>query len=193
MEDDRRIQVVNFVPPPWTPISEVESGIFLGGIPIPQSDPEGHMDMNPYHTPHHYIANYGVRVIISITDVPVQWNIPSHLISYSHIVILDRYESPISTYFWSAACIIRQAKKDRNKILVHCHAGISRSTAILAAYYLFFGIPQIPKPKVDDVLNFIRSKRPFINPNAGFLKQLEELYRLILYGAYDMLIESQIK
>lgn len=57
------------------------------------------------------------------------------------------------------------------KVLVHCHAGISRSATMVAAYLLRFHTTRFPNVAV--VLVWLRSKRPVVNPNSGFLKQLE--------------------
>ena len=56
-------------------------------------------------------------------------------------------------------------------ILIHCVLGMSRS-ASLVIYYLM-------KEKgwdYDTCINKILEKRPFVNPNAGFIQQLKEYY-----------------
>lgn len=53
-------------------------------------------------------------------------------------------------------------------VLVHCHAGISRSVAIVLAYLM-----HMRKISVQDALNLIRSRRPIADPNSGFMHQLE--------------------
>jgi len=58
-------------------------------------------------------------------------------------------------------------KNPDNKILVHCTAGISRSSSVLI-YYLM-------KEKgltFDQALKMVRSKRNIVNPNKGFEKTL---------------------
>ena len=59
----------------------------------------------------------------------------------------------------------------RKKTLVHCAAGISRSTTVLCAWIMkTYGIGR------DEALTLIRSRRPIIDPNEGFrhaLKQYE--------------------
>ena len=52
-------------------------------------------------------------------------------------------------------------------MLVHCYAGVSRSTTILAAYLM-----RKNSWAMKDVLALIKKERRFINPNRGFTKQL---------------------
>ncbi|KAI0087434.1 protein-tyrosine phosphatase-like protein [Irpex rosettiformis] len=62
-----------------------------------------------------------------------------------------------------------QAELDKGRgVLVHCVAGISRSASIVAAYLMYSH-----NLTLTDALNLIRESRPDIDPNPGFLKQLE--------------------
>lgn len=61
-------------------------------------------------------------------------------------------------------------KKPRGRILVHCNAGISRSSAVIIAYlikYHSMGYQQ--------ALSQVRKNRPSARPNAGFEAQLLKL------------------
>jgi protein-tyrosine phosphatase len=65
------------------------------------------------------------------------------------------------------ACLVN--KKER--ILVHCMAGASRSTSVICSYLIWkFHIA------VDDALMLVRSARPIATPNAAFVEQLEKWY-----------------
>jgi protein-tyrosine phosphatase len=56
----------------------------------------------------------------------------------------------------------------KNVLLIHCRAGISRSASILIyALMRRFGLTY------NAALLFVRSKRPIVNPNSGFVKELE--------------------
>lgn len=60
-------------------------------------------------------------------------------------------------------------------VLVHCWAGHSRSVSIV----LFYLMKKTRRFKsVADALVFIQSKRPYIDPNPGFVSQLEQLVKL---------------
>jgi len=65
---------------------------------------------------------------------------------------------------------LRTIKKyiDENKgVLVHCRAGVSRSASIVIAYLMKYHNLSFSQAQ-----NYLRSKRPIINPNAGFITQL---------------------
>lgn len=60
-------------------------------------------------------------------------------------------------------------RNPKNKVLVHCFAGKSRSTTILVSYLM-----KKERAKRDTVLEGIQPKRPIIKPNPAFMKQLLE-------------------
>lgn len=53
------------------------------------------------------------------------------------------------------------------KILVHCHAGISRSATVCIAYIMY-----LKKLSLEDAYSFVKSKRSVIAPNLNFMRQL---------------------
>ncbi|KAH9072875.1 hypothetical protein EDB83DRAFT_2505252 [Lactarius deliciosus] len=62
-----------------------------------------------------------------------------------------------------------QAELDKDRgVLVHCQAGASRSATVAAAYVMY-------SQNIDAsaAIDLIRKVRPYINPNAGFMAQLE--------------------
>lgn len=65
-----------------------------------------------------------------------------------------------------------KATNGKAKILVHCYKGNSRSAAVLAGYLMW-------KKGFSDseAIEYIRSKRGFIDPNLGFVGQLMMLHQ----------------
>ena len=63
-------------------------------------------------------------------------------------------------------------RNEKRGILVHCAAGVSRSASFLIAYLM--RERQEPYHKV---LDFVKSKRKWANPNSGFRGQLIEFNR----------------
>lgn len=53
-------------------------------------------------------------------------------------------------------------------VLVHCMAGVSRSATLVIAYLMRKYRMHLEKAKT-----LVMEKRPFINPNPGFIRQLE--------------------
>ena len=63
---------------------------------------------------------------------------------------------------------IDDALKSGN-VLIHCYAGVSRSTTILTAYLM-----RKNSWAMREVLELVKKQRPFINPNKGFKSQLRK-------------------
>lgn len=61
---------------------------------------------------------------------------------------------------------IRITNKSSN-ILVHCVAGLSRSPVVVAGYLMLRY-----KMQVYEAVNFVATKRPFINPNISLVELL---------------------
>ncbi|XP_010532706.1 PREDICTED: dual specificity protein phosphatase 1 isoform X2 [Tarenaya hassleriana] len=67
------------------------------------------------------------------------------------------------------------AKKQGGGVLVHCFVGRSRSVTVVVAYLM-----KKHGMTLSQALQHVKSKRPVASPNAGFIKQLEELEKLLL-------------
>lgn len=81
----------------------------------------------------------------------------------------DSPQSNIIKYFPQTFDFIESAlrESEKNAVLVHCMAGISRSSTIVAAYLM-----KKHKWSADRALQEIRKVRPKAYPNTGFLQQL---------------------
>ena len=55
-----------------------------------------------------------------------------------------------------------------SKVLVHCHAGQSRSVAIVAAYLM-----RLEGLSFEETMDVIKQANPHANPNEGFREQLK--------------------
>jgi len=90
--------------------------------------------------------------------------------------LYDDPNSDISKYFDTTYNFIDSHIKQKKNVLVHCMAGISRSTTIVLNYILRkkYELTFIKNPYTvaDDIINYVRTKRYIINPNSGFIKQL---------------------
>ncbi|KAJ3425579.1 dual specificity protein phosphatase [Anaeramoeba flamelloides] len=65
---------------------------------------------------------------------------------------------------------IDKAIKSDGNVLVHCHAGISRSAAVVIGYVM-----KTQKKNYEDAYSFVKEKRRWAFPNEGFVKQLKTL------------------
>eukprot|EP00483_Globobulimina_turgida_P008816 UN08834 len=86
------------------------------------------------------------------------------------VPISDSYLQNIKTHFIKAIAFINDAFKDENnRVLVHCFAGISRSATIIIAYLM-----KVQAMSYEDAFLFVKEKRDVINPNKGFVEQLQK-------------------
>ncbi|KAM9500200.1 dual specificity protein phosphatase 19b [Clarias gariepinus] len=93
---------------------------------------------------------------------------PEHFI-YKTVSMMDLPETQLSTYLPQCFEFIEEARKKDGVVLLHCNAGVSRSASIAIAYLM-----AKEKTQFKDAFNRVRSARPSIRPNAGFLVQLKE-------------------
>ena len=132
-------------------ISPITNNIFLSGVMIAQDIVK--------------IKEYNIKCIINCTKhIPTNFNI-----TYLRVPIDDGYNQDINVYFDETFNFIETSIKNNQNVLVHCHAGISRSSTILIAYFM-----RKNKWNLQQALKFIKSKRSIVNPNPDFMKALEK-------------------
>ena len=76
----------------------------------------------------------------------------------------------IPVVFDVVALMEKFLQTSKKNILIHCRAGISRSASMVIAYLMMkTGMSYL------QVYEFVRGKRPIVNPNPRFVKQLEKM------------------
>eukprot|EP01119_Soliformovum_irregulare_P009152 TRINITY_DN22319_c0_g1_i1.p1 TRINITY_DN22319_c0_g1~~TRINITY_DN22319_c0_g1_i1.p1 ORF type:complete len:161 (-),score=14.58 TRINITY_DN22319_c0_g1_i1:170-652(-) len=129
-------------------------------------------------------CNFELLNFLGITHVLTiqpkdETNVKTSTLVHKFIEITDHTQTVIRPYFQECNDFIAAARKT-GKILVHCHAGISRSPTIVMAYLM-----SSQKLSLACAHDLVRSARPFIWPNAGFRKQLQEFeHSLLASGAF---------
>jgi protein-tyrosine phosphatase len=80
----------------------------------------------------------------------------------------DNPKVDIKSYFSLTNKFIDKYRKDRG-VLVHCAAGISRSTTVIIAYVMY-------KLKLgfNEAYTFVQERHPITDPNFGFICQLHQ-------------------
>ena len=121
-----------------------------------------------------WIQNNAFTGIIDLSNSPHPQKFDKH-VDVLRVAVDDNAHNDIKRHF--AKCFqfidaqLSQTKQHarKNKVLVFCKAGISRSATVVISYLMkTFSIP------LDEALLFLKKKRPIIQPNNGFLKQLKE-------------------
>jgi protein-tyrosine phosphatase len=101
--------------------------------------------------------------------------------NYKIIQIDDLPNQNLQKYFDSAHKFIDEALSEntedniKNKVLVHCQVGMSRSATIVIGYLL----RKFPEMTLSKAHRFVKSKRPIVNPNDGFMRQLKSFERIL--------------
>lgn len=93
---------------------------------------------------------------------------PDEDLCYLKIPLDDGVAIPFP-YIHEAVEFIRRKIRD-GKVLIHCNAGVSRSTAIAICYLYECGFG------IEEALDFILSKRPFARPHPALFSSILAYY-----------------
>ncbi|XP_068597819.1 dual specificity protein phosphatase 19-like [Brachionichthys hirsutus] len=92
---------------------------------------------------------------------------PDQLV-YKTLQILDLPETDVTSYLEECSSFIDQARGQDGVVLVHCNAGVSRSSSIVIGYLMLK-----EELSFDDAYSQVKLARPSIRPNPGFYHQLQ--------------------
>ncbi|XP_040035459.2 dual specificity protein phosphatase 19 [Gasterosteus aculeatus] len=86
---------------------------------------------------------------------------------YKALPILDLPDTDITAYLGECSSFVDRAREKGGVVLVHCNAGVSRSTSIVIGYLMMReGLT------FDEAYGQVKAARPSIRPNPGFHQQL---------------------
>jgi hypothetical protein len=106
-----------------------------------------------------------VAIVNATTRVPC-YHRP--LIKYCQVPVNDEPAADIGIYLEGATTFLH-AMLLQSSVLVHCEQGMSRSTTIVMAYLMRYH-----NMTRDQAYVHCKTKRPMVNPNEGFWRQLED-------------------
>ncbi|XP_074642170.1 dual specificity protein phosphatase 1-like [Tubulanus polymorphus] len=112
------------------------------------------------------LLELGITALLNVSQHEVEQF--QHFL-YLNIPIRDNNSSDISTWFDEAINFIDDVKRSDGKVLLHCHAGISRSPTICIAYLM-----RNYNLNLQQAYDLVKSRRNVICPNAYFMVQLVE-------------------
>jgi len=123
------------------------------------------------------LARHGIRVVINlaqsseITPRPLPADEAAELnpIAYHDFPIADDGSANIRQHFAATARLLDTAVEQQRPTLVHCVHGQSRSPTIVLAWLM-----RHTERSLVDVYTLVKSRRPLIDPNSGFRRQLRD-------------------
>ena len=154
-DDDDNVYEVVYFPNQRSRMDKIISRLYLGNDVVAQ-------DLSLLK------ENKITHILNLTTNIPNKFD---HIV-YKKIIMLDIASQNIRQYFDESFEFIDESLKDENNsVLVHCNAGVSRSTSFIIAYLLQ---KQLFK-NYSDALHYVKKRRPVVSPNYGFEKQLIRL------------------
>ena len=117
------------------------------------------------------LAKHNITHILNLTtNVPNKFE---HEIIYKKLLIYDLPNQSMKSIFEESFEFIDEAlgKSPDSNMLVHCNAGVSRSSTVVIAYLLKKRL----FASLNETYDHVKARRPAICPNPGFVRQLKEL------------------
>ena len=137
------------------PMNEIQNNLYLGGILAARN--------------HQLLQSHRINSIVcALSGFEMYEYFPE--INYHRIYIDDTPASNIKQYLKDAVEFIDIELKIGRNVLVHCAAGISRSSSIVVAYLMAkYSLTY------EEALARVKKGRPCACPNIGFERQLRSL------------------
>lgn len=88
---------------------------------------------------------------------------------YLQLNFADNDKTEIQQYFSETFEFISSALENSGIVYVHCAMGVSRSSSIVIAFLMKY-----MKLDFNNALSIVERCRPIVQPNQGFIKQLQE-------------------
>ncbi|XP_067303532.1 dual specificity protein phosphatase 19b [Pseudorasbora parva] len=96
-------------------------------------------------------------------------NVFPDLFTYKTVTMMDIPETDITSYFPECFEFIKEASQQDGVVLVHCNAGVSRSASVVIGFLM-----SQEKMSFDEAFSAVKTARPSIQPNPGFISQLKK-------------------
>lgn len=130
------------------------------------------------------IYSNGIQSIVSVlSECTTGTNYPN--ITYYRINIDDSYTANITPHIPGVIGFIHAERQRGKTVLVHCAAGISRSSSVVCAYLMAKYLETY-----EQAIAKVKSKRPMAEPNQGFVHQLKSMDIDLLHACLHE--ESQV-
>jgi len=116
-----------------------------------------------------YLKQNKISCVLTVADVK-SFTLPKSIVPNHLIIPADDHQSfKLSKYFTTCFKFIHENRSKGKNVLVHCMAGISRSSTIIIGYLM-----TNENMSLEIAYKFVRQKRRAAFPNFGFMKQLQD-------------------
>ncbi|GAB0099704.1 dual specificity protein phosphatase 18 [Sergentomyia squamirostris] len=113
------------------------------------------------------MTQLGVTLVINVAPELPDTPLPDPTPAYMRVAILDKGENDILQHFDDVTERIHAERHRGGVTLIHCVAGVSRSTSFCLAYLV-----RHLQMTLRDAFLYVKATRPQIRPNVGFFHQL---------------------
>jgi predicted protein tyrosine phosphatase len=142
-------------------ISRVDEDVLIGGY-LAAADPQ-------------QIETHRITHIVKLFPDSAEYPGGEHHHKKVDYHVVDANDVPdfrLDKHFLGCLQFMQKAIKNGGTILVHCHAGVSRSATIVLLHRMINH-----GQRLKDAMDHLRRSRSFVNPNAGFWSMLEDVDR----------------
>ncbi len=147
-------------------MNKIAPNLFLGGVSA-AFDEKTYRDYKVTHVLS--IMRRQTYFVRKMTETRKRFDVSHRLVN-----VKDDPRAFLMKYWPRCFDFIDSARENGGVVLVHCMAGVSRSAATVAAYLLY----KNQFSSVNEALRHVQSKRRDVNPNPGFVRQLEFFYAM---------------
>ena len=112
------------------------------------------------------LRDYKIDAILNVTT-EIENFFPNEGLEYCNCPVMDTPMTNIYSIFETCFAFIDKIRASGRRVLVHCHAGVSRSATICVAYLM-----RTEGMKYEHAMKWVVMCRPVVAPNLGFLAQL---------------------
>ncbi|CAF1408378.1 unnamed protein product [Adineta ricciae] len=113
------------------------------------------------------LSELKIQHIINLCDCPLETAIVERFDVTWIDNFDDNFQSQIREHLNRTNDLLDKYNKNKEKVLVHCQAGISRSSSIILAYLMKYN-----HKSLEEAYEYLLERRPIVAPNYGFLIQL---------------------
>ena len=122
------------------------------------------------------LKNLGIKKVLTVMAAFGN-HYSSNEFKHKSIEIDDDFRTNIICHFKECFLFI----DGKEKVFVHCAAGMSRSPTVVIAYIMWK-----KKLSLNEAINFVKEKRPLISPNDNFMNQLKIFQDLLIKNDFDI-------